>query len=56
MKVINLEEYRRAKRIQEVAKKQRDIWPAREKLKNHLKEILRKRLREKMNQTTEEDI
>ena len=48
MKVISLEEYRRAKRIQEVSEEKEDSWPARERLVEHLKEKLRQRLRERM--------
>jgi len=48
MKVISLEEYRKAKRIQEVPEKQENVESAKEKLKKHLKEKLRQRLRERM--------
>ena len=48
MKVISLEEYRRAKRIQEVPEEEKSTSPARERLVEHLKEKLRQRLRERM--------
>jgi len=48
MKIISLEEYRKAKRIQDVSEEKEDSWPARERLVEHLKEKLRQRLRERM--------
>ena len=48
MKVIELEEYRKAKRIQEISKEDISTWSARERLVEHLKEKLRQRLRERM--------
>ena len=48
MKVISLEEYRKAKKIQEVLEEKEGFWPARERLVEHLKEKLRQRLRERM--------
>ena len=48
MKVVKLEKYRRAKRIQEVLKKQGNLVSKREIYKEAFKEKLRKRLRERM--------
>ena len=48
MKVIKLKKYRRAKRIQEVLKKQENMVSAREAYKEAFKEELRQRLRERM--------
>lgn len=47
MKVVKLEEYRKAKRIQEVPEKQENLESPKEKLKELLKEKLRQRLRER---------
>jgi len=49
MKVISLDEYRRAKRIQEVPEKQKNVGSTREKLVNQLSEKLRQRLRMRMS-------
>jgi len=60
MKIIDLEEYRRARSIQELSDKQKNLWPAKERLMKHFLERLRTRLRaklrENMNQSTEEDV
>jgi len=48
MKVIELEEYRKARRIKELSKEDISTWSARERLVEHLKEKLRQRLRERM--------
>lgn len=48
MKVISLEEYRKAKRIQVVLKKQENVESTRDKLVNLLAEKLRQRLRKRM--------
>ncbi|HUV58822.1 MAG TPA: hypothetical protein VMW09_01770 [Desulfatiglandales bacterium] len=48
MQVISLEEYRKAKRIQEVSEKQENAESTREKLVNLYAEKLRQRLRERM--------
>jgi len=47
MQVISLQEYRRAKRIQGVLKKQENLVSAREAYKEAFKEELRQRLRER---------
>jgi len=48
MKVIELEEYRKANRIQGVLKKQENVESTREKLVNLLVEKLSQRLRKRM--------
>jgi len=48
MKVVKLEEYRRAKRIQEVSEKKEHVASTRERLVDLLAERLRVRLRERM--------
>ena len=48
MKIISIEAYKKAKRIKELSEEKEDLWPARERLIEHLKEKLRQRLRERM--------
>ena len=48
MKVVKLEEYRKAKSIPEVPGKQKNVESTREKLVNLYAERLRVRLRERM--------
>ena len=48
MKIISLEEYRKAKKIQEVSEKQENVESTRDKLVNLLAERLRQRLRRRM--------
>ena len=48
MKVISLEEYRKAKRIQEVSEEKENVESTREKLVKLYAEKLRVRLRERM--------
>jgi len=48
MKVVELKEYRKAKRIQGVSEEKEDAWPVRYRQINYLVEELRVRLSERM--------